>query len=295
MNNKRIISASIVIYKSSINELKNVINSYAPSDSRLLYLIDNSPQKTNLESLLANNRYIHYIFTGKNIGYGSGHNIAIKMAILADTKYHIVLNSDLRFESSIIDKISDFMDGDVSIAQVMPKVFSPNGNIQYLCKLIPTPFNLIFRRFIPNNKFTKKINDKYELRISNYDRIINPPCLSGCFMFLSMRIIKENNIFFDERFFLYCEDFDFVRRLHCIGKTIYYPDVSIIHDHARESYKSRKLMNEHIKSAIKYFNKWGWFFDKERKKMNNQIINEILLINKGNDVIWKKQLIVLIF
>lgn len=279
MHDMRKISASIVIYNINIDEIKNVINSYAPSENRLLYIIDNSPEKTNLESIL-NNNYMHYYFTGKNIGYGSGHNIAIKMAIENNSKYHLVMNSDLQFESDIIDRIGDFMDSDTSIAQVMPKILNPNGEIQYLCKLLPTPFDLIFRRFISNNIFSKRINEKYILKNSGYNKIINPPCLSGCFMFLSINKIKENNIYFDERFFLYCEDFDFTRRLHQVAKTIYYPFVSIIHNHAKESYKSKKMLREHIKSAVKYFNKWGWFFDKERKNMNKQILNDILLVNK---------------
>jgi GT2 family glycosyltransferase len=121
----------------------------------------------------------------------------------------------------------------------------------------------------------KKWNDKYVLKTSGYNDVINSPCLSGCFMFLRMSFIKKYNLFFDERFFMYFEDFDFIRRLHRVGKTIYYPNVSIIHDHAKESYKSRKMLSEHIKSAIKYFNKWGWFFDDERRKMNKRVLAEI--------------------
>jgi len=279
--NTRTISASIVLYNTNIDELKKVIDSYAPSENRLLYLIDNSPQKTNFDFLFADNIYVHYFFTGENKGYGAGHNIAIKMAIKTNTQYHIVLNPDLQFDPEIIDKIADFMDSDVNIAQVMPKILDPNGDIQYLCKLLPTPFELIFRRFFPNNKFTQKFNEKYSLRISGYNKIINPPCLSGCFMFLRMSTIIENNLLFDERFFMYCEDFDFTRRLHQVSKTIYYPDVSIIHNHAKESYKSKKMLFEHIKSAIKYFNKWDWFFDMERKETNKKILSE-LNYTKGN-------------
>jgi len=282
MENKRTISASIVLYNSNINDLKCIIKSYAPNENKLLYIIDNSPQKTNLESILTNNNYIYYFFSGKNLGYGTGHNIAIRMAIKSCTKYHIVMNSDLQFDTSIIDKIGDFMDNDANIAQVMPKILNLNGDIQYLCKLLPTPFDLIFRRFIPNTIFSQKLNEKYILINSGYNKIINPPCLSGCFMFLNMRIIKENNIFFDERFFLYCEDFDFTRRLHKIAKTIYYPYASIIHIHAKDSYKSKKMLIKHIQSAVKYFNKWGWFFDKERKRMNKQILDEILSVQREN-------------
>jgi GT2 family glycosyltransferase len=95
-----------------------------------------------------------------------------------------------------------------------------------------------------------------------------------------MSVIKEHRLFFDERFFMYCEDIDFIRRLHRIGKTLYLPDVSIIHNHAKASYKSKKMLWEHVKSAVRYFNKWGWFFDAERKRMNNQVLNEIILLNK---------------
>ena len=94
-------------------------------------------------------------------------------------------------------------------------------------------------------------------------------------MFLRNSTLKENNIFFDDRFFMYFEDFDLIRRLHRVGKTIFYPDVSIIHDHEKESYKSKKMLMVHIKSAIKYFNKYGWFIDKERRLMNKRILEEM--------------------
>ncbi|MDR2393221.1 MAG: hypothetical protein LBD93_03565 [Treponema sp.] len=62
----------------------------------------------------------------------------------------------------------------------------------------------------------------------------------GSFMFLRMSIIKKHDLFFDEQFFMYCEDVDFIRRLHRFGKTLYLPDVFIIHDHAKASYTSKK-------------------------------------------------------
>ena len=35
------------------------------------------------------------------------------------------------------------------------------------------------------------------------------------------------------------------------------------------------MLKIHIQSAIKYFNKFGWIFDKERKEMNKKILDEI--------------------
>jgi GT2 family glycosyltransferase len=274
MHTDKLISASIVLYNPDMAELKNVIKSYSPAENRLLYLIDNSPNDRFrfLEKQFTNIRYIY----SKNVGYGAAHNIALHEAIDAASVFHIILNPDIRFDSSVIPFLVSYMKNHNDVAYILPKVIYPDGRCQYLCKLLPTPFDLIFRRFMPQTGFFQKINDRYILRNSGYNKILNPPCLSGCFMFLRMSVIKKHNLFFDERFFMYCEDVDFIRRIHRFGKTLYLPDVSIIHDHAQASYKSKKMLWEHIKSAVKYFNKWGWFFDDERKRMNKQILHDII-------------------
>ena len=271
------LTASIVLYHTNESDVFTILNCIKESCIDKVYIIDNSSDDhfCFLEKQYEKVRYTR----NKNLGYGASHNIALHEAIDDGSQFHIILNPDIRFSPDIIQSLMLYMEKHDDVSYILPNVIYPDGTIQYLCKLLPTPFDLIFRRFYIDTKFTQKLNDKYVLQNSGYNKIINPPCLSGCFMFLRMNTIKENNIFFDERFFMYCEDFDFIRRLHRVGKTIFYPDVSIIHEHAKESYKSKKMLIEHIKSAIKYFNKWGWFFDKERKMMNKQILDEISMIN----------------
>jgi GT2 family glycosyltransferase len=275
----RTISASIVLYNTDFELLKTVIDSYAPTENRLLYLIDNSPIKRNMESYIFNNGHIQYYFTGSNKGYGAGHNIAIRMAIKTNVDYHVVLNPDLKFESDIIDKIADFMDNDSTIAQVMPKVLSPDGNVQYLCKLIPTPIDLLLKRFLPK-KISEKNAVRYQLKFTNYDKEVNVPYLSGCFMFFRISALKSIGLF-DETFFMYPEDIDITRRMHRMFKTIYYPEVSIVHAHSSESYKNLKMFVIHVVNIVKYFNKWGWIFDNERRETNKKVLNELGYIRKS--------------
>ena len=269
------ITASIVLYNTDVTQLRDTINSYAPSAERILYLIDNSEQEFNLNQLDIDLTHVRYIFNNKNLGYGAGHNIAIRKVLDKNSQYHVVLNPDIRFDSQILNDLEEFMNHHDDTVYMLPKVIYPNGELQYLCKLLPSPIDLFARRFFSSFVFSRTINDRYILKNSGYNRIINPPCLSGCFMFLRLDTIRQNDIFFDERFFMYMEDFDLIRQLHRIGKTIFYPYVTIIHDHARSSYRSKKMLKLHIISAIKYFNKYGWFFDKERKVMNNKILKEI--------------------
>lgn len=74
---------------------------------------------------------------------------------------------------------------------------------------------------------------------------------------------------------MYLEDTDLNRRLHREYKTIFYPEVEIFHEYGKESYKNRKLLKYHIQSAIYYFNKYGWIFDKERKRINSITIRQL--------------------
>ena len=277
------LTASIVLYNTPHSQINAVMKSVIESSCvKILYIIDNSlnDKWRILEKEYADFgveiRYIH----NANLGYGSSHNLAMQEAIEAGSDYHVVLNPDIYFDSSVLSELIQYMDSNSDVGYVLPKVTYPNGELQYLCKLLPTPFDLIFRRFLPKTKLITKINDRYELRHSGYDKIINPPCLSGCFMFMRLSTLQENNLFFDEQYFMYCEDFDLMRRIHSVAKTVYYPKVSIVHNHAKASYKTRKMLMTHIKSAIKYFNKFGWFFDKERNNMNKQILKEIEAMNK---------------
>ena len=76
---------------------------------------------------------------------------------------------------------------------------------------------------------------------------------------------------------MYLEDTDLSRRIYRVAKNIFYPYVHIYHNYGKGSYINKKLLRYHIQSAIKYFNKWGWFFDSERKKINQEILEKFEL------------------
>jgi GT2 family glycosyltransferase len=100
---------------------------------------------------------------------------------------------------------------------------------------------------------------------------MNIPYLSGCFMFFRTTALKEIGLF-DERIFMYIEDADITRRMHKKYKTIFLPSVTVYHHYAKGSYKNFKLMLYNIHGAVIYFNKWGWVFDSERKRINAEVI-----------------------
>ncbi|OIP84208.1 MAG: glycosyl transferase family 2 [Porphyromonadaceae bacterium CG2_30_38_12] len=260
------LNASIVIYKNSFDEISRLVGLLRASGIvSHIFLIDNSPQALAYFQTLG----CEYMHQTANIGYGAAHNIAFRQSMVQGATYHLVINPDIYFEPTELPKIRHFMNSNPTVGHVMPKVFYPNGQIQYLCKLLPTPFDLIFRRFVPAG-WVKKRTEKFELRATGYNRLMDVPYLSGCFMFLRVEALMKVGLF-DERFFLYPEDIDLTRRIHAHYRTVFFPDASVVHYHAQDSYRSFSMMAVHITNMIRYFNKWGWFIDKERKKINAQI------------------------
>jgi hypothetical protein len=262
------LTASIVTYHNDPALLSRCIGSVLAGDSvSKLYVVDNSAAN-DLAGLCRDDR-IEYLHTGINIGYGRAHNRAIRLALDRGADYHLVLNPDVYFEPQALIGLRDFMDRRPDVGLVMPKIMYPDGKLQRLCKLLPTPWHLFARRFLP--MFTKKADYNYQLEFADYNTCFECPSLSGCFMFLRTAVLEQVGLF-DERFFMYFEDVDLVRRIGLCFKTVYWPDVAITHHYEMGSYSSKKLLLYHLMSAVRYFNKWGWFFDVQRRTLNSQTI-----------------------
>lgn len=266
------ITASIVTFHTKHCDLMRLLQCIKTSPIDKLYIIDNS-SNDELREVVKGNEKIHYIHS-INLGYGSGHNVAIRKSIEDGADFHIILNPDVYWNDNIVEELYKFMVAHPECGLSMPKVLYPNGDIQYLCKLIPSPFDLLLRRFIPIRSWQDKRDYKYEMHWTGYDKIMEVPILSGCFMMLRCEVLKKIGGF-DERYFMYAEDVDLCRRIGEVSKTMFYPHVSIYHEYAKGSYGNKKMLRMHISSIIKYFNKWGWVFDKRRSTRNEECISQI--------------------
>jgi GT2 family glycosyltransferase len=264
------IASSIVLYKNNADVLSSTIKSFLNTNLNVkLYLIDNSPSDI-LRNLVLDDR-ITYIFNGENLGFGKAHNRAIGESIPL-SKYHLVLNPDVYFAAGTLEKLYSFMEQNPEVGLVLPRVLSFENELQYVCKRLPRPSDLIVRRFGSGflKRFFKTRILLYEMHDKNYHNILEAPSLSGCFMFFRAEALKKIGLF-DERFFMYMEDVDISRRMYTAFKNAYYPDAVIHHGHAKESYKTIRLLKIHAISAIRYFNKWGWIFDRERERINKNL------------------------
>ncbi|MEJ2883667.1 glycosyltransferase family 2 protein [Pedobacter sp. GR22-6] len=267
------VTASIVLYNNPQHMLIQSINSFLNSTLLIkLYLIDNSPTNS-LKDIISDPR-VEYIHNPSNPGFGAGHNIAIRKA-LDVSPFHLVLNPDIFFDNGVIERLLSFMALNTDVGVVMPKVLYPDGSLQYVARLLPSPIDLIIRRLIPLKYIKDKVDERYELRGTKYNKTIEVPFLSGCFMLFRMDVLKGISGF-DEKIFMYTEDIDICRRVMNSGyKSLFYPEVSVFHDHEKKSFMQYNTFRVYLKSAVYYFNKWGWLFDAERSRINKKTIRQI--------------------
>ncbi|MBR3647777.1 MAG: glycosyltransferase [Paludibacteraceae bacterium] len=260
------LNVSIVLYHAPVAELNNVLSVLLRvRDIHRIYVVDNSegPLRLPIED-----ERITYHFSGGNLGFGKGHNIAIRESIREGIPFHLVMNSDIAFHPEDVEEMLHYIAEHDDVACLMPNIQFPTGKPQRLCKRLPTPMDLLGRRFLPEVLIRER-NARYEMADMGYDKIANVPALSGCFLLCRTQALEQAGLF-DERFFLYCEDIDLTRRMHQIGKTLFYPYVTISHDFRRGSYNSPRLLWTHIRSACLYFDKYGWLHDPERERINSE-------------------------
>ena len=274
------LNISIVLYKPKWEEevLPLVRELLRVKSLRKIYLLDNTEstfrkaetaaQKETLAKQFGTEK-LRYMAMEANLGYGKAHNVALRESAYYRTDLHLVMNSDIQVKAEDIDAMHDWMLAHPEVGQLMPKVINSDGSQQYLAKRLPAPIDVFGRRFLPAWMIAKR-NKRYELRDLDLSRPVNAPYLSGCFMLLRTTAAVEAGLF-DERFFMYPEDIDLTRRIHRNYLTLYYPQWTIVHAHEKASFKNKHMLRIHIQNMCRYFNKWGWLFDKERRLFNRAL------------------------
>ena len=270
-NIEEMITVSIVTYKTEMEELRHCLNSLSLPLVSKIYVIDNSRQQYISDYCNTIDK-VEYIGSD-NVGYGAGHNIAIRKVLESGSRYHLVMNSDVYFDEDVLPQLVNYMNENKDVAQVQPNVVYPDGTLQYGCRLLPTPINLISRRFFFSG-LTEKINRNFLLCDFDRKSPMNIPYHQGSFMLFRTECFNKVGLF-DERFFMYPEDIDITRRMHKHYRTMFWPGATVVHAHRAASYKSFRMLAVHIFNMIKYYNKWGWFFDEERSEWTREILKKV--------------------
>lgn len=199
------------------------------------------------------------IISPDNLGMGGGNNLGIKNS---SGEYILISNPDIVFETNTIISLYEYFKADKNVGLIGPKLINPDGSLQYSCVRFPKFYIPLLRRTAIGSFFPSTL-DYYLMKHTDHNQVQRVDWLLGACFMVRRSEIKDG--LFDERYFMYFEDVDLCRQINTRGQSvIYYPVVSVIHNHARQSaglpwYKALfkdRIAREHLKSAFRYFKKW---------------------------------------
>jgi hypothetical protein len=268
---------AVVCYNSPPAELENLVSSLLVSIEQLkqrinvaaipVYLIDNSDSDqldldlldTDKQLMLALGVELRLLHGHGNIGYGSAHNLILNKL---KNEFHLILNPDVVTQPDTLSTGIEFLQNNPEVVLVSPHAIDEAGNKQFLCKRVPSLFTFLVRGFFPAS-----IKKPFQARLARFEMHDLPedeastdiPIVSGCFMLSRTDTLKEINGF-DERYFLYFEDFDLSLRMGKLGKLAYLPTMKIIHAGGHAARKGFAHLGMFARSGIRFFNSHGWRF-----------------------------------
>lgn len=269
------LSVSIVLYHSQIEMLCATITSLyrsavrALQENRLvsvdLMLVDNSESDkyaTSVRDLLKTVQTdqffsIHFSQAEQNTGFGGGHN-SVTPELASD--YHLILNPDAELAEAALCGGLAALEGNEQFVLVSPKVLGPDGAQEFLCKSYPSVLVLLLRAFAPNfirRWFQEKLYS-YELRdVCDGAAPAQVLLASGCFMLLRTGALQSVKGF-NEKYFLYFEDFDLSLRLRGCGQLMFLPSMVITHHGGYAATKGGAHIRLFVRAGFRFFNEHGW-------------------------------------
>jgi N-acetylglucosaminyl-diphospho-decaprenol L-rhamnosyltransferase len=171
---------------------------------------------------------IHRIDNAAPKGFGANHNAAFAAC---DTPWFLVLNPDLRFETDVLGPL-------VAAAGQRTGLLTPR--IQEPGKPQPEPF----RRLLTPLELLDR-------RSAHHVPPAHPDWVAGMFMLLRREAFAQVGGF-DERFFMYCEDFDLCARLRLAGWNLQVAQqMRVLHEAQRASNMSLRPLAWHLASFAK--------------------------------------------
>ncbi len=250
------VSIIIVNYKVK-NELFECLSSIEKINQGVKYeiiVVDNSEDNL-IESELKNKfSKVKYINSEKNLGYGGGNNLGAKYS---KGDYLLILNPDTKLISGKISNIVNFIKKNKKVGAVAPLLINQNSmpfELQGVKDLTPKRaiFSLsIVSRIFPRNKIYKE----YYMLGWDKSKKQEVDVVPGT-AFIIKKDIFEKIGGFDEKFFLFFEEFDLCRRLKGRGyKNYINPDLKIYHKWGASTAKNEFTKKYFLKSRFYYFKK----------------------------------------
>lgn len=163
-------------------------------------------------------------------GFGANHNRAFENC---DTEWFLVINPDVRLSSDVISRLLARKRPGTGL--LAPQETDASGAPRDHPRSLITPWSLLVRRLSGGQEPAPH----------------HLAWVKGMFMLMPSRVFNSVGGF-DERYVLYCEDFDLCARMIVQGWTVdHHPDITLHHEWQRDSRRSLSHLRHHLSSLLR--------------------------------------------
>jgi GT2 family glycosyltransferase len=187
----------------------------------------------------------------ENRGYGAGLNAGIRVA---DTRYVLIINNDAWLVGDALERLIAFADSRPDAAIVAPKLLNTDGTLQRSARGFPTLWRvateyLFLRKLAPRSRL---LNGFYAGDFG-HDEIREVDWVMGSCM-LARRDAVDAVGLFDEEFFLFSEETDWLYRFRQAGwKVIFFPGAEAVH--VGGATHGGRMFTENVRGQLRFFRK----------------------------------------
>jgi hypothetical protein len=223
--------SNLTVIFVSFRSAEIILSAIESVSQHQIIVVDNASGDNTIELIKTNFPKVTIISNSNNIGFGRANNLALQQV---KTPYALALNPDARISAPNIDRCLKIMQQHQQIALAGPMVYNVeliDGNFveKGICGKVNKNMHLFEQQEYYANQF-----------------------ITGAGMFFNMSIM-QNIGFFDQGFFLYCEDNEICKRVVKKGyQTAIIKDTKLLHLGS----KSAKITQAEINRT--YWHRFGW-------------------------------------
>jgi len=227
----------IVVSYNTRDQLKKCLGRLAGGEQ--VIVVDNASSDGSAEMVRADFPEAILIALEENIGFGPANNLGV---LQADRELILYLNSDAYADAESVSRLAATFD-DPTVSAAGGQLLNPDRSLQN-----STAEQLTLGRvWLEQLLLDKLIQKLAPLSAANYwttHRLVatgsspvdTPQVMGACLM--TRKALSER---FDEDFFLYCEDTELCHRLAKLGRIVYVPEATFVHELGSSSRDRRWL------------------------------------------------------
>lgn len=249
--------------KKDLEVCLSSVYKHATLDEKEIIVVDNDSTDGSAEFITDNYPEVILIRNKKNRGTTVSRNQAFK---IARGEYIMILDSDTKVEPGAVDLLVKEMDRRPKVGVIGPKLVSPDGELRYSCRELPTFLSkFVFRSM--SDKITSKLIAKEEYRDWDHSSPAYVGYMIGACLVIRRSCMEEVGLL-DEKFFYAPEDVDYCLRVWKSGwRVMYAPRAVVVHKEVRVTSKGNifqrfrnPLFWAHVRGLVIYFLKHRYLF-----------------------------------